>query len=202
MSIRSRRCSVRHVLAVVLLTVLTLIDRSAAADGTQISVAHRSVIVADPAWSVPTRGRGSDSGDLIRIVINRAMAQRGIRYSWGGGNAAGPTTGVRDGGTGDSHGDYRTVGFDCSGLMIYTFAPVLGYSLPHYSGSQYHAGRRVPLALKRPGDLLFWGSGGRIHHVALYVGNEKMIEAAYSGSVVRVTAVRYGGIMPYVTRIL
>lgn len=144
----------------------------------------------------------SSSGGLIQDVINRAMAQRGVHYSWGGGDANGPTTGIRDASVADTYGDYRTMGFDCSGLMIYAFAAALGYSLPHYSGAQYDAGRRVPLENKRPGDMLFWGSSGRIHHVALYLGNEQMIEAPYSGSAVRVTAVRYAGIMPYVTRIL
>ncbi|HEU0088395.1 MAG TPA: NlpC/P60 family protein [Pseudonocardiaceae bacterium] len=138
----------------------------------------------------------------VATVISRAMAQRGVRYSWGGGDAGGPTVGIRDGGIGDSHGDYRAVGFDCSGLMIYAFAPVLGYSLPHYSEAQYDSGSKVPLVLKRPGDMLFWGSRGQVHHVALYLGAEQMIEAPYSGAVVRVTSVRYSGIMPYAVRLL
>jgi cell wall-associated NlpC family hydrolase len=135
-------------------------------------------------------------------VINRAMSQLGIRYSWGGGDAAGPTIGVRDGGVADSFGDYRKIGFDCSGLMIYAFSRALGYSLPHYSGFQYNAGRKVPLAQKRPGDMLFWGTDGDVHHVALYIGGEQMIEAPYSGAAVRVTSVRYDGIMPYAVRML
>jgi peptidoglycan DL-endopeptidase RipA len=138
----------------------------------------------------------------VQSVINRAMTQLGVRYSWGGGNAAGPTVGVRDGGVADSYGDYRNVGFDCSGLMIYAFSRALGYSLPHYSGFQYNAGRKVPLAQKRPGDMLFWGTAGDVHHVALYVGGEQMIEAPYSGGAVRVTSVRYTEIMPYAVRLL
>ncbi|HEX2300436.1 MAG TPA: NlpC/P60 family protein, partial [Pseudonocardiaceae bacterium] len=92
------------------------------------------------------------AGEAVQTVIARAMAQRGVRYSWGGGDANGATIGIRDGGVADANGDYRAAGFDCSGLMIYAFAPVLGYSLPHYSGLQYRAGRRVPLAHRRPGD--------------------------------------------------
>lgn len=68
--------------------------------------------------------------------------------------------------------------------------------------AQYDAGRKVPRGGKRPGDMLFWGSSGGIHHVALYIGNGQMIEAPYSGAAVRITSVRYGGIMPYVTRML
>ncbi|MFC4859000.1 NlpC/P60 family protein [Actinophytocola glycyrrhizae] len=137
----------------------------------------------------------------VRAVINRAMSQLGVPYAWGGGNAHGPTRGIRDGGVADAHGDYNKVGFDCSGLMIYAFAAV-GKRLPHYSGYQANAGRRVPLSQKAPGDMLFWSTRGRIHHVALYIGNGQMIEAPYSGSRVRITSVRYGGIVGYATRLL
>jgi cell wall-associated NlpC family hydrolase len=98
-------------------------------------------------------------------------------------------------------GDYNKVGFDCSGLMIYAFAGV-GVGLPHYSGYQASAGRQVPLSQMAPGDMLFWATGGQIHHVALYIGNGQMIEAPYSGSRVRIAPVRYGGILPYATRVL
>ncbi|GAB3574676.1 NlpC/P60 family protein [Amycolatopsis endophytica] len=141
---------------------------------------------------------GSSSSTVERVVA-RAMSQLGMPYAWGGGNASGPTRGIRDGGVADSYGDYRKIGFDCSGLMIYAFAGVK--SLPHYSGYQYTSGRRVPLAQMRRGDMLFWGRSG-IHHVALYLGNGMMIEAPQSGMVVRVTRVRYGDIMPFATRLV
>lgn len=140
------------------------------------------------------------SGDA-RAVIDRALSQVGVPYAWGGGNAHGPTRGIRDGGVADAHGDYNKVGFDCSGLMIYAFAAV-GKRLPHYSGYQANAGRKVPLSQKAPGDMLFWATRGRIHHVALYLGDNMMVEAPHSGSFVRVTSVRYGGIVGYATRLL
>jgi cell wall-associated NlpC family hydrolase len=141
------------------------------------------------------------SGGRAQTVINRALSQLGVPYAWGGGNAHGPTRGIHDGGVADLHGDYNKVGFDCSGLMIYAFAGV-GIRLPHYSGYQASAGRRVPLSQKAPGDMLFWATRGRIHHVALYIGNNKMVEAPFSGSHVRVATVRYGGIVGYATRLL
>nr|WP_235022588.1 C40 family peptidase [Amycolatopsis alkalitolerans] len=141
---------------------------------------------------------GSTSS-LIDRVIARAMSQLGVTYAWGGGNAYGPTRGIHDGGVADAYGDYRKIGFDCSGLMIYAYGGVV--SLPHYSGYQYTAGRHVPLSQMRRGDLLFWGSSD-IHHVALYLGNGMMIEAPESGMVVRVTPVRYGDILPYATRLV
>ena len=166
---------------------------AAAAAAAAATAAERSVAATGGSRTVAVSAQS---------VINRAMAQLGVRYSWGGGDTAGPTIGVRDGGVADTFGDYRKVGFDCSGLMIYAFSRALGYALPHYSGFQYNAGRKVPLAQKRPGDMLFWGTDGDIHHVALYIGGEQMIEAPYSGAAVRVTSVRYTEIMPYAVRML
>ncbi|WP_424185922.1 NlpC/P60 family protein [Actinokineospora sp. G85] len=171
--------------------------------------AAKAAAAAAAATAAP-QGGGGGGGDSAgpapvgsaRRVIDRALSQLGVPYAWGGGNANGPTRGIRDGGVADSYGDFQKVGFDCSGLMIYAFAGV-GISLPHYSGYQAAAGRRVPLSQKAPGDMLFWASGGgRIHHVALYMGNGQMVEAPYSGSSVRIAPVRYGGIVPYATRLL
>ncbi|MBP2325591.1 cell wall-associated NlpC family hydrolase [Kibdelosporangium banguiense] len=150
--------------------------------------------------SRPAPGRPAVVGGGPAVVIARALSQLGMPYAWGGGNAHGPTRGIRDGGIADSFGDYAKVGFDCSGLMIYAFAGV-GVGLPHYSGYQADAGRRVPLSQMAPGDMLFWATGGRIHHVALYIGNGQMVEAPYSGSRVRIAPVRYGGIVPYAARV-
>ncbi len=75
-------------------------------------------------------GENQTTGDsAIETVIDRAMSQLGVRYSWGGGDANGPTLGIRDGGVADSFGDFENVGFDCSGIMMYAFAGV-GISLP------------------------------------------------------------------------
>lgn len=166
---------------------------AAAASGGGTSGGGASAPAQQPqAASVPT-------GASVETVVQRAMSQLGVQYAWGGGNAHGPTYGIRDGGVADAHGDYAKIGFDCSGLMIYAFAGV--QALPHYSGYQYDAGRKVPLSQMRRGDMLFWGNGG-IHHVALYLGNGQMIEAPYSGGHVRVVPVRYGDILPYATRLI
>ncbi|WP_330256419.1 NlpC/P60 family protein [Nocardia sp. NBC_00565] len=146
--------------------------------------------------SMPSIG-GSDA---VETVVDRAMSQLGVIYAWGGGDEDGPTLGIHDGGVADSYGDYDKVGFDCSGLMIYAFAGI-GVSLPHYSGYQYNAGTRVPVGERTRGDMLFWGPNGS-EHVALYLGNGKMVEAPQSGEVVRVSPVREGGIMPYAVRIV
>ncbi|WP_396916657.1 NlpC/P60 family peptidoglycan endopeptidase RipA [Mycolicibacterium sp.] len=123
-------------------------------------------------------------------VIQRAGSQIGVPYSWGGGNAAGPSTGIDSGS--------NTVGFDCSGLILYAFAGV-GIKLPHYSGSQYNAGRKIPSSQMRRGDVIFYGPGGS-QHVTLYLGNGQMLEAPYTGSHVKVSPVRTSGMTPYVVR--
>ena len=91
-----------------------------------------------------------------------------------------------------------TRGFDCSGLILYAFAGV-GIKLDHYSGSQYNAGRKIPSSQMRRGDVIFYGPGGS-QHVTLYLGNGQMLEAPYTGSVVKVSPVRTSGMTPYVVR--
>ena len=126
----------------------------------------------------------------IEYVIKRGQSEIGVPYSWGGGNAAGPSRGI-DSGAG-------TVGFDCSGLILYAFAGA-GIKLPHYSGSQYTAGRQIPSAQMRRGDVIFYGPGGS-QHVTLFLGNGQMIEAPYTGSTVKISPVRTSGMTPFVVR--
>ncbi len=123
-------------------------------------------------------------------VIRRGMSQIGVPYSWGGGNAAGPSHGI-DSGAG-------ITGFDCSGLVLYSFAGV-GIKLPHYSGSQYNLGRKIPSAQMRRGDVIFYGPGGS-QHVTIYLGDGQMLEAPDIGLKVRVAPVRTSGMTPYVIR--
>ncbi|WP_242411716.1 NlpC/P60 family protein [Rhodococcus pyridinivorans] len=148
-----------------------------------------------------TPSRPSVTGPVaVEIVIDRAMSQIGVPYAWGGGNENGPTRGIRDGGVADVHGDYAKVGFDCSGLMIYAFAGI-GISLPHYTGYQYTAGTQVPSSQMRRGDMIFYGPNAS-QHVALYLGDGQMLEAPQSGSFVKISPVRWGGMTPYVVRMV
>ncbi|MDV8015517.1 NlpC/P60 family protein [Rhodococcus sp. IEGM 1241] len=154
-----------------------------------------------PPGGEESGGENQATGDVaIETVIDRAMSQLGVRYSWGGGDANGPTLGIRDGGVADSFGDFENVGFDCSGIMMYAFAGV-GISLPHYSGYQYTAGRQVPASQMKRGDLIFYGPNAS-QHEALYLGNNQMLEAPQSGDMVKVSPVRWDGMVPNVTRLL
>lgn len=153
--------------------------------------------VTDKA-SAAVASQGTDA--RIEAVIARAMSQVGTPYAWGGGDANGPTKGIRDGGVADSFGDYNKVGFDCSGLTLYAFSAA-GISLPHYTGYQYNQGTKVDPSEMKRGDLIFYGPGGG-QHVAIYLGDGTMVEAPESGSTVRVSPVRYGGMAPYAVRLI
>jgi cell wall-associated NlpC family hydrolase len=123
-------------------------------------------------------------------VIQRALAQRGVPFLYGGGNAAGPTrgTGLKA----------NVVGFDASGLIQYAYAGA-GLKMPRTSGEQCNVGRKVALSQAKPGDLMCYGPGGT-QSVAMYLGNGQMIEATEPG--VTVSAARTSGMVPYLTRII
>ncbi|MDY3127570.1 MAG: NlpC/P60 family protein [Corynebacterium sp.] len=136
----------------------------------------------------------------IEAVIARAQSQIGVPYAWGGGDANGPTRGIRDGGVADSHGDFNKVGFDCSGLVLYAFAGA-GINLPHFTGYQYNRGQKVSPQEMQRGDLIFYGPGGN-QHVAIYLGDGTMLEAPQSGSNVQISPVRWSGMTPYAVRLI
>lgn len=87
--------------------------------------------------------------------------------------------------------------FDCSGLTMRAWESA-GRPLVHFSGAQYDQTARVPLAALQPGDLVFFGDDpAAIHHVGLYVGDGRMIEAPRSGLTVRYSTIHRPGLLPY-----
>lgn len=73
---------------------------------------------------------------------------------------------------------------DCSGFIQNLFANV-GVVLPRTSGEQAKYGKAVELGNLGVGDLMFFGSGGKISHVAVYAGDGKIIHSSTSRGVVR-----------------
>ncbi|MFD4180372.1 NlpC/P60 family protein [Rhodococcus sp. NPDC058514] len=158
-------------------------------------------VTTKPVKPKPSKPKPAVTGSAaVETVIDRGMSQLGLPYAWGGGDENGPTLGIRDGGVADSYGDFNKVGFDCSGLMIYAFAGV-GISLPHYTGYQYTAGEQVPASEMKRGDMIFYGPNAS-QHVGLYLGNGEMLEAPQSGSIVKVSPVRWDGMTPFVVRLV
>ena len=70
-------------------------------------------------------------------------------------------------------------GVDCSGFTMKVYEQ-FGYSLPHNAASQSSYGSYVSLDQLAPGDLIFYGYGGSICHVAIYIGNGQIVHAATS----------------------
>jgi len=79
-------------------------------------------------------------------------------------------------------------GFDCSGLVMYSYAQV-GVSLPHSSYAQYGMGVGVPRDQLQPGDLVFFDGLG---HVGLYIGGGLFVHAPHTGTVVQVSSLDSG----------
>ncbi|WP_405787525.1 C40 family peptidase [Streptomyces sp. NBC_00029] len=136
-------------------------------------------------------------------AVRAACEQIGVWYTWGGGHGPqpGPTYGQVDPSDPDSAHDPERLGFDCSGLVRYAYARAAGGDpLPGNAYHQFHAPQvtqrftagqgTAPLL---PGDLLAWGSGGSVHHIAIYLGAGKMVEARESGTRITVSDVRLGG---------
>ena len=100
-------------------------------------------------------GGGYTGGGRAALAVQYALSQVGKRYVAA---AAGPSS------------------FDCSGLTMAAWRQA-GVSLSHYSYSQFSQVRRIPDSELQPGDLVFYfGSGA--HHVAMYIGNGKMVSAS------------------------
>jgi cell wall-associated NlpC family hydrolase len=79
-------------------------------------------------------------------------------------------------------------GFDCSGLTSYVYAKAVGKKLPRTSWQQYRAAKKIARKDAQPGDLVFFFERGA-HHVGVYIGNGKMIDAPQRGTRVRVSPI-------------
>ncbi|MGP8059244.1 MAG: NlpC/P60 family protein [Acidimicrobiales bacterium] len=103
-------------------------------------------------------------GSVPAVALAFAASAFGVPYVWGG---TGPG------------------GYDCSGLVQAAYRAA-GVTLPRVAQDQFDAGPAVALGAAEPGDLVFFGdSASGVEHVGLYVGSDTMIDAPYTGTVVR-----------------
>lgn len=104
--------------------------------------------------------------ELGTAITEAAKQFLGIKYVWGG---TSPKT-----------------GFDCSGLVKYVFAK-FGITTPRVSQDQFKGGQPVNADQARPGDLVFFSKGGDVHHVGIYMGGGKFLQAPRTGDVVKIS---------------
>ena len=140
--------------------------------------------LADVADIVGCRPTAVLAEGVAGTAIAFALAEVGSPYLWGG------------------NGPDR---WDCSGLLVGAFRAA-GITLPRVSRDQYNAGGHLPVREMQPGDLLFYATDPSdprtIHHVAMYIGDDQMVEAPYTGEFVRVRPVPwdYKELVPLATR--
>lgn len=122
-----------------------------------------------PKSSENSRSSDNQSSDYqtkINTLVSTAKSMVGGSYVWGGSSP------------------YAT---DCSGLTMQCYAKI-GISLPHLASGQAYYGTSVSYSNMKAGDLIFFGGSSydSIYHVAIYVGDGKMIHAenSYTGIVV------------------
>jgi cell wall-associated NlpC family hydrolase len=129
--------------------------------------AASSVTAETAAASAPRHGHTRHLAQvrarrLAERVVLAALHERGVPYRYGGSS---PLT-----------------GFDCSGLVYWSYAQV-GLWVPHSSYELASFGAPVPLGRIEPGDVLvFHGEG----HVGIYVGHGEFVHAPHSGTRVRI----------------
>jgi cell wall-associated NlpC family hydrolase len=115
-------------------------------------------------------------GDRAAIAVTSALRQIGLPYVWGG---DGPRSG--------------DAGFDCSGLTTFAYATA-GVALPRTAHTQYYAGPHLADATALlPGDLVFYGTPRRVHHVGMFIGQGRMVNAPTFGRPVQTAYYRWAG---------
>jgi len=118
---------------------------------------------AAPVAAAPVAAVPAMANSKAAAVLRYAYAQLGKPYRYG---AAGART------------------FDCSGLTMRAWAAA-GVAISHNAAAQYGSTRHVARSALQPGDLVYFGRP--IHHVGIYIGGGKFIEAPYTGADIRIS---------------
>jgi cell wall-associated NlpC family hydrolase len=133
-----------------------------------------SASAPSPVGPVGASGGSTSQG---QAAVNAAESQLGVPYVFGG----------------ESPGS----GFDCSGLTQWAWATA-GVSIPRTTESQWPALTHVSMNALEPGDLLYYynlDGDDQVDHVVMYVGNNTVIAAPFTGSTVSYSPIFYGGLI-------
>ncbi len=142
-------------------------------DGEEGYVASEFVEVSselDTALTITEALYGEGVTDVRIDMCEFAKQYVGNRYVWGGTSL--------------------TKGADCSGFTLAVYANY-GISLPHSSRAQANCGTKVSVGDVKPGDLIFYGSGKHINHVAMYIGNGQVVHASNARTGIRISNMYY-----------
>lgn len=82
-------------------------------------------------------------------------------------------------------------GADCSGFTRYVMQHGAGVSLNRSSGAQATQGRTISANEMQPGDLIFYGNGSRVNHVAMYIGNGQIVHASTYSTGIKISQWNY-----------
>jgi cell wall-associated NlpC family hydrolase len=131
------------------------------------SAGYAATVLSIAASYATTTGASPVAIQAVRV----ALAQVGTPYVWGG---------------------ETTSGFDCSGLVQYSYARA-GLTLPRTAQQQYDATTQLPSATDlAPGDLVFFGDGpSGVEHVGIALGDGRMVDAPHTGTDVRIEAIDF-----------
>lgn len=121
------------------------------------------------AYTIPEAEKVDES--LRKKVVNYAVKFVGNPYRWGGTD---PNTGA-----------------DCSGFVQYVMEHAAGIHIDRTSREQASEGEAVSASAMMPGDLLFYAGGSTIDHVAMYIGEGKIVHAANSRSGIKISTWNY-----------
>ncbi len=146
-------------------TVLPLVRERA--DGVRVRLPRGAVRTLDVP-DVSVHGTGAPALPTDRGIVPTAKQYLGMDYLWGG---------------------LSGFGVDCSGLTWLSYR-LHGRTIPRDALPRSRAGDRVARARLQRGDLIFYATRGLVHHVTMYVGRNRMIEAPATGDEVRVGRVR------------
>jgi peptidoglycan DL-endopeptidase CwlO len=133
-----------------------LAEAAAAAGVDQSVVAEIATVSPEGIGTAPPSQQGA-------AAVAVAMQYLGVPYVWGGMSPA---------------------GFDCSGLVAYSYAQI-GIYLPHHAASMFGLGVSVSWGELAPGDLVFANGLG---HMGMYIGGGQYIHSPHTGDVVRIAS--------------